>query len=148
MAAIGARRRFSSFATHTYLTLACYKFGEWSGNKRALALAKASTRTLIELQGPRGEWPWFFYTPGRRVVDWYEVYSSAPGRHGAGISGVRGTARCSGRHRGAGQGIQMDPRTESIEPFNALEAPGHDVAALRSGRVSSTINGNEPPALS
>jgi len=74
-AAIGARRRFSSFATHTYLTLACYKFGEWSGNKRALALAKASTRTLIELQGPRGEWPWFFYTPGRRVVDWYEVYS-------------------------------------------------------------------------
>jgi hypothetical protein len=73
--AIGARRRFSSFATQTYLTLACYKFGEWSGNRRALALAKACTRTLIELQGPRGEWPWFFYTPAGRVVDWYEVYS-------------------------------------------------------------------------
>lgn len=74
-AAVGARRRFSSFATHTYLTLACYKFGEWSGNKRALALAKACTRTLIRLQGPRGEWPWFYYTPEGRVVDWYEVYS-------------------------------------------------------------------------
>jgi len=73
--AVGARRRFSSFATHTYLTLACYKFGEWSGNTRALALAKACTRTLIELQGPRGEWPWFYHTPGGRVVDWYEVYS-------------------------------------------------------------------------
>jgi hypothetical protein len=74
-AAIGARRRFSSFATHVYLTLACYKFGEWSGNTRALALATACTRTLIELQGPRGEWPWFYDTPGKRVVDWYEVYS-------------------------------------------------------------------------
>jgi hypothetical protein len=74
-AAVGARRRFSSFATHTYLTLACYKFGEWSGNKHALALAKACTRTLIDLQGPRGEWPWFYYTPEGRVVDWYELYS-------------------------------------------------------------------------
>ena len=73
--AFGARRRFSSFATHTYLTLACYKFGEWSGDTRALALAKACTRVLIDVQGPRGEWPWFFYTPGGRVVDWYEVYS-------------------------------------------------------------------------
>jgi hypothetical protein len=74
-AAVGPRRRFSSFATQTYLTLACYKFGEWSGNTRALALAKACTRTLIDLQGPQGEWPWFYYTPKGRVVDWYEVYS-------------------------------------------------------------------------
>jgi len=71
----GARRAFSSFATNTYLTLACYVFGEWSGNGRALALAKACTRKLIALQGPQGEWPWFFYTPGGRVVDFYEVYS-------------------------------------------------------------------------
>jgi hypothetical protein len=74
-AAAGGRRRFSSFATNTYLTLACYIYGEWSGNERALALAKACTRKLIELQGPQGEWPWFFHTPGGRVVDFYEVYS-------------------------------------------------------------------------
>jgi hypothetical protein len=74
-AAAGARRSFSSFATNTYLTLACYIYGEWSGDKDALSLAKACTRKLIELQGPRGEWPWFYYTPGGRVVDYYEVYS-------------------------------------------------------------------------
>jgi len=71
----GLRRRFSSFATNTYLTLACYVYAEWSGSERALALAKACTRKLIACQGQNGEWPWFFYTPGGRVVDFYEVYS-------------------------------------------------------------------------
>jgi hypothetical protein len=71
----GARRSFSSFATHTYLTLACYVYGEWSGDERALGLAKKCTKKLIELQGPQGEWPWFFHTPSGRVVDFYEVYS-------------------------------------------------------------------------
>ncbi len=69
------RRQFSSFATHTYLTLACFVYGEWASNQRALALAKGSSRKLIELQGPQGEWPWFFYTPAGRVVDYYEIYS-------------------------------------------------------------------------
>jgi len=71
----GSRRNFSSFATHTYLTLACFTYGEWSGDERALNLAKKCTAKLIELQGPQGEWPWFFYTPSGRVVDFYEVYS-------------------------------------------------------------------------
>ena len=64
----GSRRSFSSFATHTYLTLACFTYGEWSGDERALNLAKKCTAKLIELQGPQGEWPWFFYTPGGRVT--------------------------------------------------------------------------------
>jgi hypothetical protein len=73
--ATGIRRRFSSFATNTYLTLACYIYGEWSGNRRALDLANRCARKLISLQGPLGEWPWFFHTPTGRVVDFYEVYS-------------------------------------------------------------------------
>jgi len=71
----GWRRNFSSFATHTYLTLASYIYGEWSGDERAITLANHCTRKLIELQGPQGEWPWFFHTPSGRVVDFYEVYS-------------------------------------------------------------------------
>jgi hypothetical protein len=74
-AATGLRKRFSSFATQTYLTLACYTYGEWASNRRALDLAKTCTRKLISLQGPQGEWPWFFYTPAGRVVDFYEVYA-------------------------------------------------------------------------
>jgi hypothetical protein len=71
----GYRRSFSSFATNTYLTLACYIYGEWSCNEKALALAKSCTKKLIELQGPQGEWPWFYFTPGAQVVDFYEIYS-------------------------------------------------------------------------
>jgi len=69
------RRSFTSFATHTYLTLGCYAYAEWSGNSAALALANHCTKKLIASQGPTGEWPWFFYTPSGKVVDFYEVYS-------------------------------------------------------------------------
>jgi hypothetical protein len=71
----GFRRRFASFATQTYLTIACYHYGEFTGNSTAIAMANACTRKLIALQGPRGEWPWFFDAQHGRVLDFYEVYS-------------------------------------------------------------------------
>jgi hypothetical protein len=69
------RRRFATFATQTYLTIACYAYFEHSGDKRALTLANACVEKLISLQGPQGEWPWFYHVPSGRVVDFYEVYS-------------------------------------------------------------------------
>jgi hypothetical protein len=69
------RRRFATFATQTYLTIACYNYFEFSRDERALALADACVQKLITLQGPQGEWPWFFYVPGGHVADFYEVYS-------------------------------------------------------------------------
>jgi hypothetical protein len=74
-ASTGPRKNFSSFATHTYLSLASYVYGEWSGDSRAISLANACARKLIALQGPQGEWPWFYFTPGGHVVDCYEVYA-------------------------------------------------------------------------
>lgn len=74
-APFGLRRRFASFATQTYLTLACYTYGEFTGNLEAIAMANACTRKLIALQGPNGEWPWFFDALSGRVLDYYEVYS-------------------------------------------------------------------------
>jgi hypothetical protein len=71
----GLRRRFASFASQTYLTIACYHYGELAGNSAAIAMANACTRKLIALQGPRGEWPWFFDAQHGRVLDFYEVYS-------------------------------------------------------------------------
>jgi hypothetical protein len=71
----GLRRRFASFATQTYLTLACYIYGEFAGHQRAIELANSTTRKLLELQGPNGEWPWFFDVRNGTVVDFYEVYS-------------------------------------------------------------------------
>jgi hypothetical protein len=55
--AFGARRRYASFATQTYLRLACYAYGERMNNDRAIQIANTCTRRLIELQDPNGEWP-------------------------------------------------------------------------------------------
>jgi hypothetical protein len=71
----GFRRRFASFATQTYLAIACYHYGEFTGNSSAIAMANTCTRKLIALQGPRGEWPWFFDAQRGRILDFYEVYS-------------------------------------------------------------------------
>jgi hypothetical protein len=73
--AFGLRRRFASFASQTYLTLACYSFGEMANDLRAIDVANTSTRTLIAKQGPNGEWPWFFDAATGSVLDYYEVYS-------------------------------------------------------------------------
>jgi hypothetical protein len=74
-AASGVRRRFASFAAQTYLTIACYHYGDLAGNSAAIAMANACARKLIALQGPRGEWPWFFDAQRGQVLDFYEVYS-------------------------------------------------------------------------
>jgi hypothetical protein len=73
--ATGYRRRFASFATQTYLAIACYSYGEFAGDLEAIHLANACVRRLIELQGPQGEWPWFFDAERGEIVDFYEVYS-------------------------------------------------------------------------
>ena len=59
----------------TYLTLACYACGELLNDARPIEIANACTRKLIALQGPNGEWPWFFDAARGLVVDFYEVYS-------------------------------------------------------------------------
>jgi hypothetical protein len=74
-AAYGSRRRFGSFATQTYLTLACYVYGELARDARAIEMANRCTRKLIAEQGPNGEWPWFYDAATGHVVDFYEVYS-------------------------------------------------------------------------
>jgi hypothetical protein len=74
-APFGLRRRFASFASQTYLTLACYSYGEFANNCRAIEIASACTRKLIDLQGPSGEWPWFFDAQNGLILDFYEVYS-------------------------------------------------------------------------
>jgi hypothetical protein len=71
----GFRRRYASFASEVYLAMACYAYGELSGNQQALKIANDCSRKLIELQGPNGEWPWFFDAKKGSVVDFYEVYS-------------------------------------------------------------------------
>jgi hypothetical protein len=74
-APVGPRRRFASFASQIYLALACYSYGEFARNSRAVKIANACSRKLISLQGPNGEWPWFFDAESGIIVDFYEIYS-------------------------------------------------------------------------
>ena len=69
------RRGFSSFASQVYPILALYQYGEAFECGWAIRLANSAAERLIALQGPRGEWPWFYYVPGGQIVDFYDVYS-------------------------------------------------------------------------
>jgi hypothetical protein len=71
----GPRRRFGSFASQTYLAIACYRYGEVANNNRAIEIANKCVCKLIQLQGSSGEWPWMFDTKNGLVSDFYEVYS-------------------------------------------------------------------------
>jgi hypothetical protein len=71
----GVRRRFSSFASQVYSMLALYHYGAARDADWAIGIANAAAARMIKLQAPNGEWPWFYYVPGGRVVDFYEVYS-------------------------------------------------------------------------
>jgi hypothetical protein len=71
----GVRRYFSTFATQVYLTLGLYHYGELANDAEALTVADACIHKLLKLQGPYGEWPWFYNAGTGAVVDFYEVYS-------------------------------------------------------------------------
>jgi hypothetical protein len=73
--AAGQRRRFSSFASQVYSILAFYQFGEALRRDWAIDLANTAAARIIALQGPRGEWGWFYYVPRAQIVDFYEIYS-------------------------------------------------------------------------
>jgi hypothetical protein len=71
----GFRRYFASFATQVYSCLGLFHYGEAMDDPLAIAAANACVTQLIALQGPRGEWPWFFAPSRGTVVDFYEVYA-------------------------------------------------------------------------
>jgi hypothetical protein len=71
----GYRKLFGTFATQTYLTLACYYYGEFAGKAAPIRVANACASRLIGLQGPQGEWPWLYDAQRGCVLDFYEVYS-------------------------------------------------------------------------
>ena len=72
---VGYRRHFSSFASQVYSILALYQFGEALDHDWAVAIANQGAERMIALQGPRGEWGWFYYVPRGQIVDFYEIYS-------------------------------------------------------------------------
>jgi hypothetical protein len=71
----GFRRSLASFASQVYPLLALYHYGAAFSAGAAIELANSGAAKVISLQGRRGEWGWFYYVPGGRLVDAYEIYA-------------------------------------------------------------------------
>lgn len=71
----GARRRCTSFGGVVYVLMSLAEYGNAFQHQPALDLFRHAATTVIGLQGPQGEWPWFIDAERGVVLDWYQVYS-------------------------------------------------------------------------
>ncbi len=71
----GARRRCTSFGGVVYVLMSLAEYGNAFQHQPALDLFRHAAATVIGLQGPQGEWPWFIDAKRGVVLDWYQVYS-------------------------------------------------------------------------
>jgi hypothetical protein len=71
----GFRRDWASFAASCYMAYALLVLARETGDRQALEIGIQIVRALVSLQGPQGQWGWFYDVPRGRVVDYYPVYS-------------------------------------------------------------------------
>lgn len=69
------RRRFVSFGGITYFLMALSEYARGVGDAYAETLFHEATRVILDLQGERGEWAWFYDTDTAQIVDWYALYT-------------------------------------------------------------------------
>ena len=69
------RRRFVSFGGIVYFLKSLYDYSHTFSDKYAETIFRRLTSRIIDLQGPCGEWPWFFDAKKGSVVDYYQIYS-------------------------------------------------------------------------
>ena len=63
------------------------------GDPAAIAMANACALKLIALQGPQGEWPWFFDAVERPRAGLLRGLFGPPVWHGSGAAGMGGASR-------------------------------------------------------
>jgi hypothetical protein len=69
------RRPFTTFGGIVYFLKALAEYAAAFNNKYAEVIFKEGVSKMLEFQGPRGEWPWFYNVFDSKVVDWYPIYS-------------------------------------------------------------------------
>jgi hypothetical protein len=73
--ATGLRRDWASFAASSYMAYAFLMLGRVADSEWARSSGLGIARALVQLQGPQGQWGWFYQVPSGRVADYYPVYS-------------------------------------------------------------------------
>ncbi len=71
----GYRKSVASFAASCYTAYALLSVAAGSSNRLAREVGLAIARSLVSLQGPQGQWAWFYSVPHGVVLDYYPVYS-------------------------------------------------------------------------
>ena len=71
----GIRTDWASFAASCYVAYALLLYGRLCANDTVVNSGIGIARSLVGLQGPKGQWPWFYYVPGGRIADYYQVYA-------------------------------------------------------------------------
>ncbi len=69
------RNRFSSFGGLVYYLRSLYEYCQITEKSEPINLFQETLEKLLLLQGPRGEWPWFYSTRQESVLDYYPIYS-------------------------------------------------------------------------
>lgn len=69
------RRRYASFGAITYFLQSTNHYARLMNDQYAQTLFRELVYRVIRLQGPQGEWGWFYDTSKARVTDWYQIYS-------------------------------------------------------------------------
>jgi len=69
------RRPFTGFGGIVYFLKALAEYAAAFNNKYAEVIFKEGVAKMLEFQGPRGEWPWFYNVFDSKVVDWYPIFS-------------------------------------------------------------------------
>jgi len=72
---IGYRKSIASFAASCYTAYALLTVAARTGDRRAHEVGLRIARSLVRLQGPQGQWAWFYHVPRGMVLDYYPVYS-------------------------------------------------------------------------
>src|SRR5260370_13505282 len=68
------RRPFVRFGGIVYFLKALAEYAAAFNNKYAEVIFKEGVSKMLEFQGPRGEWPWFYNVFDSKVVDWDPLY--------------------------------------------------------------------------
>ena len=71
----GVRKNWASFAASCYMAYAFLLVGEALKDETMRKTGLEIARTLVGLQGPQGQWAWFYHVPTGRVADYYPIYS-------------------------------------------------------------------------
>jgi hypothetical protein len=71
----GFRKDWASFAASCYMAYSLLLLARETGDQETKRIGLTIARAMVRLQGPQGQWAWFYHVPSGRVVDYYPVYS-------------------------------------------------------------------------